>query len=346
MAQTSSLTIGDPAPAFAPEGWVKGNPIPELAKGKTYVVEFWATWCGPCIASMPHLSDMADKMKGKAEFISVNTWDRNQEGEKTAKHAGHVARVSKFVSENASKMRYNIALDDEKDTIANTWMAAAGRNGIPCAFIVNGQGKIAWIGHPMQMEKPLEEITSGAYDIAAAKAKYDAETAAAKAQAEASRKAQAAVATAAKAGDMAQFESAISGLSKNKSQATMMGIQMAMRSNAEFALKVVEANIGKLPEIEAASWCSMLMAIARGTKDTAILQKAAELSAGCTEKAAPGSQCLAFIYHAQILAAQGKMDEAKAFVAKAKSAVETFEPAAQRKAVGDFIDNSAKSIVR
>ena len=343
-AQTTTLTIGDKTPVFAPEGWAKGTPTPAFQKGKVYVVEFWATWCGPCIASFPHLSDMADKMKGKATFISVNTWDRNQEGEKAAKHEGHVARVAKFIKDNASKMRYTIAFDDEKDTIATTWMRAAGRNGIPCAFIVNQDSKIAWIGHPMQMDKPLEEITSGSYDIAAAKTKFDTEAAAAKAQAEASRNAQVAVGEAAKAGDMAQFDAAIAKLSPNKAQALMQGISMAVRTSPEFALKVVEANIGKVPGIEAVSWCSTLMGIARGTKDAALLQKAADLSAGCTEKCAPGSQCLAYIYHAQILAAQGKMDDAKAFVAKAKSAVETFEPANQRKAVGDFIDNNAKTI--
>ncbi|WP_309714487.1 TlpA family protein disulfide reductase, partial [Armatimonas sp.] len=319
LAQTPSLTIGDPTPAFAPEGWAKGKPTQAFQKGKVYVVEFWATWCGPCIASFPHLSDMADKMAGKATFISVNTWDRNQPGEKEAKHAGHVERVAKFIKDNDTKMRYTIALDDEKDTIATTWMRAAGRNGIPCAFIVNQQGKVAWIGHPMQMDKPLEEITAGTWDVAAAKAKYDAEAAATKAQAAAQQKAQLAVVEAAKAGDMAAFDSAIVGLSPNASRALTMGISMAVRPNAAFALKVVEAKMHSADGVGPEDWCNTLLTIARSSKDAAVQQKAADMSAECVGKADPKTLCLAATYHAQILAAQGKKTEALEFIVKAKA---------------------------
>ena len=45
-------------------------------------------------------------------------------------------------------------------------MQAAGQNGIPTAFIVNQQGKIAWIGHPMGLKEPLlEDILAGRYDL-------------------------------------------------------------------------------------------------------------------------------------------------------------------------------------
>jgi hypothetical protein len=48
-------------------------------------------------------------------------------------------------------------------------MKAAGENGIPSAFIVGKDGKIAWIGHPMEMDKPLEKIVAGEWDLNAAK---------------------------------------------------------------------------------------------------------------------------------------------------------------------------------
>ena len=51
--------------------------------------------------------------------------------------------------------------------MAKAWMTAAGQNGIPTAFIVNKEGKIAWIGHPMEMEKPLEKIVAGTWDLKA-----------------------------------------------------------------------------------------------------------------------------------------------------------------------------------
>ena len=45
--------------------------------------------------------------------------------------------------------------------MAKNWMKAAGQNGIPTAFIVNKEGKIAWIGHPGRMDEPLDKIVAG-----------------------------------------------------------------------------------------------------------------------------------------------------------------------------------------
>ena len=47
--------------------------------------------------------------------------------------------------------------------MAKTWMDAAEENGIPTAFIIH-DGKIAWIGHPMEMDEPLAKITAGDWD--------------------------------------------------------------------------------------------------------------------------------------------------------------------------------------
>ena len=69
-------------------------------------------------------------------------------------------------------MAYRVAMDAVPDkekgsegAMAKGWMTAAGQNGIPTAFIVNKEGKIAWIGHPMEMEKPLEKIIAGTWDL-------------------------------------------------------------------------------------------------------------------------------------------------------------------------------------
>ena len=49
--------------------------------------------------------------------------------------------------------------------MAKKWLKAADENGIPTAFVVH-DGKIAWIGHPMELEKPLQKILDGKWDIA------------------------------------------------------------------------------------------------------------------------------------------------------------------------------------
>lgn len=162
IASAADLTIGSPAPPLAVKTWLKGTPVKELDPAKTYVVEFWATWCGPCIQSIPHVTKLA-KANPDVTFMGVGIWE-DQKGD----------NLDKFVAKMGDKMGYNVGYSGNKDGMAATWMDAAGRNGIPCAFIVK-EGKIAWVGHPMEMEEPLAQIKAGTFDTATFKAKFDKE---------------------------------------------------------------------------------------------------------------------------------------------------------------------------
>jgi len=162
-ASAKELMIGDPAPKIEVQEFVKGEPVKEFTKGKTYVVEFWATWCGPCRTSIPHLTELAKKNKD-ATFLGVSVFEQDYSG------------VKPFVKEMGDKMDYVVATDfvpegkgRQDGAMGKSWMEAAGEQGIPTAFIVNGEGKIAWIGHPMELEKPLEKVLAGDWNIAAAR---------------------------------------------------------------------------------------------------------------------------------------------------------------------------------
>ena len=65
------------------------------------------------------------------------------------------------------KMDYNVAADGIGKTMATTWMIAADQRGIPCAFVVGRDGKIAWIGHPAAMDTVIEEVLAGTWDVQA-----------------------------------------------------------------------------------------------------------------------------------------------------------------------------------
>ncbi len=164
-----TLIVGDKAPALTLAKTVKGEPISGFEKGKTYVVEFWATWCGPCRESIPHLTELQKKFKD-VKFLGVSVWETNQ------------GDVEPFVKDMGDKMAYTVAMDDVSPAsgtgaaaqkqasrdgkMASNWMKAAGQTGIPTAFIVNGEGRIAWIGHPMgDLESSLQSVVDGKWDL-------------------------------------------------------------------------------------------------------------------------------------------------------------------------------------
>ncbi|MEM7201341.1 MAG: TlpA disulfide reductase family protein [Planctomycetota bacterium] len=157
-----ALMVGDAAPAMHIAEWLQGESVTSFAPDQTYVVEFWATWCGPCIKNMPHLSELQEQHGDKATVIGVSVWEDD------------VERVRPFFQKNRDNMRYTVAreaLSGDKGRMAEAWMAAAGRRGIPCAFIVDG-AKIAWIGHPVEMDQPLAEIVAGEWDLESATRDY------------------------------------------------------------------------------------------------------------------------------------------------------------------------------
>lgn len=161
MSAAQDLVMGSKAPKLQVSKFIKGEPVKEFEKGKTYVVEFWATWCGPCIATIPHLTKLQKQYKD-VTFIGVAIFEKDQDA------------VDEFVEKMGDKMDYRVALDSvaedaspDDGAMAKNWMEPAGLQGIPAAFIVNGDGLIAWIGHPGEIDDPLEKVAQGKWDIAA-----------------------------------------------------------------------------------------------------------------------------------------------------------------------------------
>ena len=149
------LKVGSPAPAstFAGAQLISGTAPPSsFQKGKTYVVEFWATWCGPCLKSIPHLNDLSKQLKRSGvQFMGIS--DES------------ASKVSAFVKKKGDGMSYTV-ISDSKKGYNSAYMKAAGARGIPTAFIVGPNGKIAFIGHPMsdEFEQVLLECSGGKYD--------------------------------------------------------------------------------------------------------------------------------------------------------------------------------------
>jgi cytochrome c biogenesis protein CcmG/thiol:disulfide interchange protein DsbE len=120
----------------APKDWV-GKELPPLrvdfvdkdpdTKGKPQIVEFWATWCPPCRATIPHLNEINKKYQPQG-LVVIGITDEDK----------------KTVQDFRKKlpMEYNVAID--KHGLAEK----LGITGIPHAFLVGKDGKVVWEGHP------------------------------------------------------------------------------------------------------------------------------------------------------------------------------------------------------
>lgn len=159
------FTIGSKAPALDIEHWVndgegKYDHTTDLKSDKVYVIEFWATWCGPCIASMPHLSETQTKYADKGvQLISISDEDLDTVEEFLEKPV----RGKKDMTYGELTKNYCLTTDPD-GSVMEDYFRAAGQRGIPCAFIVGKEGMVEWIGHPMEMDKPLEQVVDGKWD--------------------------------------------------------------------------------------------------------------------------------------------------------------------------------------
>jgi len=154
------LLIGDPVPGLKPGEFLKGDPVADIIPGKIYVVEFWASWCGPCRANLPGLSELQKKFPGVC-IIGVST-----ESDVEAAKA-YVARETEHIGYRLC-MDARLAADETDGWMTRHWLHANFQLGIPAAFIVDTAGKLAWSGHPAQLETPLSEVVAGSWDLPAA----------------------------------------------------------------------------------------------------------------------------------------------------------------------------------
>ncbi len=123
---SSSAAVGQQAPDLSIQSLNgKGRVSLRSLSGKLVVVDFWATWCGPCKQSFPKLEELAKRSPGKIEVIGVSV-DDQQDG------------VAQFAKDNGASFPI---VWDQGHTVANRWQVAS----MPTTYILDGSGTVRFI---------------------------------------------------------------------------------------------------------------------------------------------------------------------------------------------------------
>ena len=156
MATTTVAQKADSKPTLVPGSevslsaikkadWLQGEAPTAFEPGKVYVFECWATWCGPCVALIPHVNELHKKYYDKGLRVhGMNCWEDDRE------------KADNYVKAKGKGMSYPVAFTNES-AFETEWLEAAGVEAIPHAFVVRN-GKLLLATEAVRLTDSLVEL--------------------------------------------------------------------------------------------------------------------------------------------------------------------------------------------
>lgn len=137
----SGPVVGQPAPPISLESWLNAgkdeSPSLESLKGKTILLEFWGTWCHPCVLAMPIVQKLHERYKDRGLRVLAISYETDDV-------------MQPFLTKNAYTM--TVGSDPTKKVVN-----AYGIKSWPTSILIDKEGKIAQIGNPYGIEAAIEK---------------------------------------------------------------------------------------------------------------------------------------------------------------------------------------------
>lgn len=130
------LRIGDKAPKITITDYILNHPKDKKIENKFIILEFWATWCAPCLGAVPHLNDLQNKFKSRKDLLFLSlTYEKPEKTKRTLEKIEFKTIVVSDQTKNTEK-NFNV-------------------EGIPHTVLIDNKGIVKWIGNPYELNTSM-----------------------------------------------------------------------------------------------------------------------------------------------------------------------------------------------
>jgi len=134
-SHTHAQDVGDRLPPLHVTDWILGEPedVGSWGDGKIYILEFWGTWCSPCLEVIPHLTALQQTYRNQGLVVIGYSWEDPE-------------ILRPFVEQMGETMQYVVVSDTEEKTVG-VLSEAGAIQGFPYSFLIDASGTIVWHGN-------------------------------------------------------------------------------------------------------------------------------------------------------------------------------------------------------